>query len=310
MDSVDIVTEAIATKEANPGCLITLNPTAPDALKLDSDAEITAVGCSVKVNSSSGSAVNALSNSKVTADSICVNGGYSGGSSHYTPTPETGCSKSFDPLKGLVTPTIMGGCTETDYYLSSEDTDVLSPGRYCGGIHLDSDASVTLTAGIYFIEGDGVYNQSDPDFWLSSNSGISGENVTIFLTNGAEIMFDSNSTINLSASKTGPMAGIVIYQDRADAGLGLVHELNSNGVARLEGVVYLPGSTLYSSSDSQIAGDGDPSATPPVPAPAYTMVIADKIELGSSAKLTLNSNYEAAGGVPLPDLLSIAQLRR
>ncbi len=305
MNSIDIVTVAIATKEANPGCLVTLDPSAPGSLDLDSNASIVANGCAVKVNSSSNNAIKAFSTSTITADEICVVGDKDpSGTGTTTPAVTPGCSKSFDPLKGLAAPTYPS-CTETaHYYLDNSDTDpivTLDPCVFEAGFELDGETRVFLNPGTYVIEGDGVFNQSSPDFWLKSEAELKGVGVTIYLTNGAEIYWDSDTVVELSAPTSGEMAGILIYQDRADASLSpsLVHQFDSNNVAKLEGVIYLPGSTFFSDSNTQITG-----------AAAYTIVIANKVELDSNATMTLNSNYESVGGPPLPDFLSIAQLRR
>ena len=80
---------------------------------------------------------------------------------------------------------------------------------------------------------------------------------------------------------------------------GGIHRIDSNSVGKLEGTIYLPNATLISNSNSQISADS-----------SYTMIIAAQVEINSNAELILNSNYEAIGGPPLPNLLSIAKLRR
>ncbi len=74
----------------------------------------------------------------------------------------------------------------------------------------------------------------DALFKANSGSTIEGDDVTIYLTGtGGYLEFISNSTVQLSASLDGPMAGMVVYQDRTVAD-GTVHLINSDSASYLE----------------------------------------------------------------------------
>ena len=279
-NSVDIRTSAIALLNENTLCLLSLDPSTSGAMSLDSDAVIDASGCTVQVNSSDPTALEANSNSSITADSICVAGDYDhGGTGTYSPAPDTGCAPMADPLAD-VDPPAFSGCDYNNTYL--DDAIVtLNPGVYCGGLHIDGNSIVELNSGEYIIK--------DADFHLDSNSSLEGDGVGIYLTNNATLHFDSNTQVDLSAPTTGDMAGMLIFQDRADSG---TNSIDSNAVAKLEGTIYMPSGVLSSDSNTNITGSS-----------AFTIIIAGQMILDSNATLTFNSDYDDSD-VPLPGELA------
>ena len=155
------------------------------------------------------------------------------------------------------------------------------PGVYCGGLHIDGNSIVTLDPGEYIIK--------DADFHVDSNSSIDGDGVGIYLTNDATLHFDSNTQVDLSAPTTGDMAGMLIFQDRADSG---TNSIDSNAVAKLEGTIYMPSGVLSSDSNTNITGSS-----------AFTIIIASQMVLDSNATLTFNTDYKDSD-VPLPGELA------
>lgn len=266
--------------ETGPGpCILALDPDSSHALWLDSNAQIVATGCKVQSNSSNGSGLHSDSNSLITADSICVVGGYSGGSSHYTPIPTTGCPPVDDPLADIAPPST-SGCDYTDLVLDNETT-ILNPGVYCGGLSNLDNSNVTFSPGTYVIK--------DGPFYVDSSSQIQGTGVTFYLTGiGAVIHFDSNSVIDFTAPTTGPFAGIIFFEDRNNP-LNQEHYFDSNNISRLEGAIYLSRGLLWFDSNSQIA-----------PNSAFTTIVAYRIRVDSNAQLILNSDYE---GSDVPNLV-------
>ena len=276
MSTVDIVTQAIAAQLTGDVCLSTLDPSGSGALSLDSNASIVANGCSVRVNSNNPLALEANSNSSITADDICVTGDYDhAGTGTYSPAPETGCAPISDPLAALDPPPF-SGCDYNNTYVD-DTTTTLTPGVYCGGLHIDGSSNVTFDPGIYVVK--------DADFHVDSNSSITGAGVGFYLTNGATLHFDSNTQIDLSAPTSGDMMGMLLFQDRNDSG---THSIDSNTVTRLEGVIYMPNGDLNSDSNSNITGVSN-----------YTMIFVRRLNLNSNATLVLNSDIEASN-VPLP----------
>ena len=269
--------------DTGPGpCILALDSSANNALWLDSNAQINAIGCKVQSNSSSGSGLHAQSNSQINADAICVTGGYSGGSSHYTPVPTTGCPPVSDPLADIAPPST-SGCDYNNLTLDNAVT-TLDPGVYCGGLSNVNNSIVTFSPGTYVIK--------DGPFYVDGNSQLQGTGVTFYLTGtNATIEFDSNSSIDFTAPVAGPLAGLIFFEDRT-APLNQEHYFDSNSITRLEGAIYLSRGLIWFDNNSQIALNS-----------AFTTIVANRIRLDSNAQLVINSDYEGSG---IPNLVGTA----
>ena len=165
-----------------------------------------------------------------------------------------------------------GSCDYTDYFVGDDDVVDLPPGVYCGGITVDSNATVNFEEGNYVIQ--------DGPLEVLSNGTINGPGTGFYLTgDDSTIFFDSNSTINLSAPTSGDLAGVVFYQDRESDG---THRIDSNSVTKIEGVMYFPNGDFVSDSNSSISGIDSPC----------TMLFAQNIELNSNASFDLSWDLE------------------
>ncbi len=275
MGETDVSAVAVASTGGDPVCVLALDPSSGDALTLDSNSGIDLEGCTIHVNSSHSSALSTLSNATVSADSTCIVGNYTGSGSSYTPAPETACDSMADPLAGLAEP----ASAPCDFNNFAEDdyTTPLNPGIYCGGLELNGNSNTTFNAGTYVISGG--------NFYLDSNTIVQGTGVTFFLTNGALIEFNSNTSVDFTAPTTGIYAGILFFQDPDDGG---IHVLDSNISGVLEGVIYLPNGYLHSDSNTDISGSS-----------ACTMLIARRFNFNSNSGLNLDYDPSACS-VPLP----------
>ena len=246
--TIDLSASAIAV--ANRGeltCLLALDPDSEDAVLLNSNSQIDVDGCAVHVNSTHDTALYVRSNASLTADTVCVAGGFQDDSSGgITPAPAVNCAQQDDPLAHLVAPDT-AGCDVTNYSLSSNNSDTIDPGIYCGGIAVSSNADLTFNPGNYVIK-DGAFN-------ANSNATLVGSQVFFYLTgNASTIDFDSNSAVTFTAPNSGDYEGVLFFQDRDDGG---AHHFDSNSQNHLTGVIYLPNATLVSSSNATLASPVD-----------------------------------------------------
>ena len=116
--------------------------------------------------------------------------------------------------------------------------------------------------------------------------GSPGEGVGFYFTgSNAVIEFDSDMTVYLTAPQSGPLAGVVFFEDRT-APLLRAHGLNSNSVGRLEGAIHLSRGRL--SLDSKCTSAA---------ASVVTDVILRRLHLNANADLVLNANH-ADSAVP------------
>lgn len=262
-----------------PACVIGLDPTASETVSLDSNSRLTAANCSVHSNSVSTSGLSSLSNSRLVAANICSSGGLRGKGMNYEPLPIVDCPPVPDPLANRLAPPIVG-CDENNVELIDKKKTIL-PGVYCGGLRIDGNSKITFAPGIYIIK-DGMFN-------VDSNSQVSGEYVGFYLTGkNSTFRFASNSKVNFSAPKDGPLAGLLFFEDR-NSPKNRRHEILSNYARDLVGTVYLSKGRFVIDADNPVADQS-----------AYTAVVARRIELYSGPNLVLNTDYSHTD-VPVPE---------
>ena len=192
-----------------PLCLLGLNPTAPDAINLDDSALLTAPGCLVQSNSKDKKGLESAHSAVMTAGMICSAGGKAQTrNANFSPAPTTDCPVLQDPLIGRAPPSV-GACNYNNKVVDG-GYEALQPGVYCGGLKLTNGAVVKLASGIFVIK--------DGPLWVDGGASISGTDVGIYLTgSAANLMFDADTTVSLSAPTGGPLAGILIFDDPSGA---------------------------------------------------------------------------------------------
>jgi Flp pilus assembly protein TadG len=305
-NTVDVSTRAVSGYVNGPGCVISLNPSANNAITVSGSASINAPLCNVVDNSSASStALNGSGSASITANAIGVVGGYT--SATYTPTPKTGIAPLPDPLASLAAPTIgvvpaaCNSLTKAEHGYTATGGETISPGVYCGGITVSGGKSLNLSAGLYILYGGGL---------TVSSSTISGSGVSFFNTGTASgntgykaINISGGSTASLSAPTTqltgvtgGPWEGILFFQDRAvcsasssfcDAAgstSGNQNTISGGSGAGFSGAMYFPNTPVVYSGGSSSTG--------------YQILIADAVTV--SGPSNFGSDFSTlADGSPL-----------
>jgi hypothetical protein len=274
--SVGSVAEARGAKAST--CIIGLDPSSRSTIFMNTAAQINGPGCAVYSNSTSSAGLEVLRSAKISSALTCTSGGYLGAGSNFSPAPLTDCPPREDPLAGRPSPSV-GVCNynrkQVDNYIGS-----LDPGVYCGGLVINGASDVTLNPGIYVFK-DGGLN-------VLRTSKVRGQNVGLYFTGrNADLYFQEQSDISLSGPVSGPMAGVLIWQEY-DPRSAKVFEIRSTKVHTLTGTIYLPNSTFFAAANAPVAQSS-----------AYTAIIARKIALDGSVELVLNDDYQATD-VPAP----------
>jgi hypothetical protein len=225
--------------------LFVLSSNANGALNVSANASIKIPGAIV-VDSSSTTAISASGNSQLTASVIDVAGGVQkAGTATISPVPATGVSLN-DPLTSLSGPNPSGTFTPVSLTKGSQ---TITPGVY-SQISVSGSASLTLSPGIYIIDGGGLT--------VTGSASISGTGVTIYNAgsnypnsggNFGGITLSGSGTFNLSAPTTGAYAGIVIFQSRQNA---RALSLSGNAMAGLSGTIYAANALLSMSGNASI----------------------------------------------------------
>jgi Flp pilus assembly protein TadG len=259
-------------------CVLGLAPKGT-AVDLNADARLTGNNCGVFSNSTGTNSLVAESGVKLRAAIVCSSGGLSvSGTALVDPLPITDCPPVEDPLLKRQPPDV-GSCDHHGLVINGE-TRTLDPGVYCGGLVIDGKSNVTLNPGVYVMKDGGLR--------VMGNATLSGDGAGFYITGAAQgTLFGLNSHISLSAPTSGPLAGLLIFEDRNMA-TNLNHRITSDDARTLIGTIYLPKGALLVDAKNPVADKS-----------AYTAIVARIIKLNAGPNLVLNSNYEATD-VPVP----------
>ena len=215
------------------------------------NSNVNLTGVSLTINSTDAAALTLIQNAKITADAIALAGGDNiATSATLTGTLTTGAITTPDPLASVALPDPASYTTQASTASNySNGTITLSPGIYQGGIAISGQANVTMSAGIYIMEGGG--------FHFSGQGTLNATGVVIYNTTDASgsagaISITGQGTVNLSAPTTGTYRGIALLQDR-----NVTQALNitGNGHLDLGGLVYAPDATVNLTGNGAAGAD-------------------------------------------------------
>jgi hypothetical protein len=113
---------------------------------------------------------------------------------------------------------------------------------------------------------------------------MNGTGVTFYNTTGPggyqPISMSSNTTSNFTAPTSGPMTGVLFYQDRAIPSSAAGSTITGNSTSTFDGAMYFPTTTLTYNGNSSSSG--------------YSIIVANKIVVSGNS--TLGTNYSSLGG--------------
>ncbi len=278
ISSVVVQARAVARMRGARNCLYVLHPSASGALKMAGTGTLSA-NCGIMVNSSSSDALKITGNACISVTAISIKGGYlnGGNSCLLVPTPVTGVPAVPDPLAGVAPPAV-GACNYTNYKATGVPPVVtLNPGVYCGGINI-AGGSVVFNPGTYILKGGGLI--------VKSGTVVSGTGVTFYNTEGggyayAAIDIAENVTVTLLAPTTGPLAGILFFQDRSISS-NKVNTISNNVLSTIQGVFYFPTTTLKYTGSETVGV-------------TKTLIVVYELDMLGNAKVDIN--------FPLPPIL-------
>jgi Flp pilus assembly protein TadG len=278
-DVTPIKTSATAMLAGIPNiCVLALEKSKADGIRMTKDARITAKECGVYANSTHAQAVRLDDKSTITADMICSAGGVLARGRALDPPPTTDCPQMPDPLANRAPPSY-GGC-DHPAKVSINGSATLNEGVYCGGISISGNGNVILNPGIYVMK--------DGPLSISGQGRITGEHVGFYLDGiASQIDMTGNATIDLSGPKDGAMAGLLFFESR-NMPIDTQHRIKGENVKRLTGTVYLPRGYLLIDPKSRVAENSE-----------YTAIITRRFEAREGPELILNSDYDATD-VPVP----------
>jgi len=286
--TVNISTRAVAHLGSASYCIMALNPSDKNSLSLFGAALLKT--CGIVVNSNSDHAFGIFGLALWHANSIGIVGSYDFDLLPFvSPQPVTSIAPVSDPLARLQPPTF-GGCDHTNFSLGLLSIATMNPGVYCGGISLTGAAILNLNPGTYVIRGGGLN--------VLGTSLIKGSGVTFYITGDTAYPYKgvNIAAVNLhslTAPASGPMEGILFFQDRTisnDAATSNPNVIVGAALARYEGAFYFPTTTLNYTLNASVA--------------KYTAIVADKIKINLVAAGVVNNDYSSlATGSPLKSVV-------
>jgi Flp pilus assembly protein TadG len=300
-------------------CMLALDPGAPGAFNVQAKAQVTADGCSLYSNSTDAKGMIGGDSALARADTICSAGGFSGSKANFAPTPQTGCPAITDPLKDRAAPQV-GTCTSIPVAANSKgDTSKneidrsidLPEGTYCG-LTIKGSAVVNLKP-----SATSIFVIKDKPLVVKDSATLSGDGVALYFAGDKSgLLFDKNTTISLRAPTSGTMAGLLMSEQRSVSdpvdpvleatdvisGNSILptpppagatkpmrtYRIISNNARTMLGTIYLPAGRLVIDADKPVADQS-----------AYTVVVAQQVNLYQGPNLYLNANYDATS-VPVP----------
>ncbi|MDQ0466491.1 Flp pilus assembly protein TadG [Caulobacter ginsengisoli] len=261
---------AVATYQtAANACILALDKGASRAIEFTGSSTVSLNGCNVMANSIADEAV--YSQGATTVSVPCLMS--AGGASINAEVTLTACAAPItqmapvkDPFKDLAEPALTGQCRNSN-------GATLQPGRYCNGLNLQG--SKNLNPGTYIIDGGTLRT--------NGSSVISGSGVTFYLTNGADVSFNGNASLTLSAPTTGDLTGILFFGGRSNTGSVT---LNGTAGSNLTGALYFPNQSVSYLGDMQGSN-------------GCTQVVARTVSWSGNANLAVDCTAYGMSALPV-----------
>ena len=254
-----------------PLCVLSYGVSGGENLHMTGHSNLTADGCLVQSNGD----LKVDNQAALTAGLAQAVGTARG---TISPAPQTGAPPISDPFASLDVSVNSSGCNPYNVTYLSSGTNTLDPGVHCGNYVVQNGAVLQLLPGEhYFVKG---------QLQLQGAATLTGDDVVLIFDKSSHFNFQDQATVNLGGRKSGTFAGFVIATTRQNTGN---FQISATSAEKLEGVIYIPSATLTVDGISNKVAQQS----------AWTVVVAQSIQLNDSADLVINSNY-AASSVPVP----------
>lgn len=277
-------------------CILALHRTASRAFEVSGGASVDTSGCTITSNSRDPQSIYLSGSATLKAECLYAAGKVSATLAHL----ELACGKAVedilpiaDPFRFKKMPTAgswldLAGCGQNFVSGGGGNGDCngtgktpnnapdgyrveLKPGTYGG---LEIKGNVFLQPGNYIIDGGSLR--------FTSQSVVSGDGVTFFLLNGAQLDIHGGATFHISAPTTGDWAGFSIVAARNNTASATI---NGNSASSITGIIYMP-----ASNEIQYAGNGSTGGEcVRIVAQEITMIGNSSFKLDCGAVLANNS---------------------
>jgi hypothetical protein len=195
-----------------------------------------------------------------------------------TPKAGTGAVPLDDPFSTLDLPEDQVCTTAKSKKIDvTSGAQYLEPGVHCADVIIGGNATIRLDPGEHWFLGGTLT--------IKENARLDGNDVVLFFDKDSKFEFKDQSLVSLTGRKTGAYAGMVMVGTRGNTQDFLI---SSDHVETLLGVIYVPEAKMIVEGKAEVARQS-----------AWTVIVANYLELKGSPSLFINANY-AASDVPVP----------
>ncbi len=261
---------------AGSACVLALDTSASDAIKVWGSAQLSLTGCNVNSNSTSSTSVTVGGSAHLTTNCVVTVGGVSFSGSQTTQncgTAITNASPVGDPYASLAVP-------PTGSTRPNTNGSTLQPGSYAG---MNLSGTKTMQPGVYYV--------SSGSLSFNANSVITGTGITFYLAPGVTFNMNNNATVNLSAPTSGTYSGVLFYSDRSNTS-----DVKFNGTASssMTGVFYFPGQALQ--YNGNYSGSG-----------GCTQIVAKTVEWTGNAAIAQDCSAKGMANISSTQLVKLVE---
>jgi Flp pilus assembly protein TadG len=252
--------------------------------------------CVMYSNSPSTNSAAAGGSSNVTAAAVAAVGGIQQSNNWHVQAYRPYSPPIDDPFANVTPDPNLMHCVGSQLDQGTNVTAAITSGTNCwSSLRVNSNTSLTLPDGIYYINGGDAFIQGD----------ITCGSCTIVLTNTStaanptigQFKVNAGSLINLTAPTSGTYKGIAIYQDRRAQDSNQTNKVNGNSSSVITGALYFP------SQELDYNGSGNTTAV-------CTMFVARRITFsGNSATTNKFKSMSQCGVEGLPSGGAIRSVR-
>jgi Flp pilus assembly protein TadG len=269
-----ITVKSAATSSTTPVCVLGLDTLGSGSFNADGSALTFNASCAVQANTTSSTGMTQKGQALLNAKKFGVAGGAR--TNNYQPPPQDGSPAIADPYASLPFPSYTN-CGGKGKMLDIKDTETLSPGTYCGGIHMDGSANVTLQPGIYVMV--------DGRLWADGSAVVTGDQVMIAFTGkGSTLDVWGNAQVNLTSPISGTYMNMQFMQDSSSADthnlwVSIGGSATDASKLQFDGVAYFPTQNFW------VRG----KATAAINSPSLSIVTSD-INIQGSVNIQITNN--------------------
>ena len=279
--AIPLSVNAAATQLAMTICVLGLDNSAKGSFDVNGQPQFNAGNCAVQANTTDSSGMTQEGTAHVVAGKFSVAGGHK--TNNYSPAPVDNAPSVSDPYASLPFPSY-DSCGNGGNGTQVKADTTLSPGTYCGGLHIFSTAHVTMLPGIYIMNGG--------PFWIDGSAVVTGDQVMIgFTGKGATLQIWGDSSVKLTSPTSGTYTNMQFMQDNSSldthslwASVGGASGTGNNdgsGGAKLsyDGVAYFPTENFWMFG-SAVINANSPSLA----------IVADKVWTQGNATVNITNN--------------------